>query len=108
MSRPFSEPDVFSAIADPTRRAILTSLLRGEKSVAELARPFDMSLPAVSQHLRVLRSTDLVIERRSGRQLIYRVNAKSLEPVAKWLCQYEKFWKSRLRSLKRHLDEEEI
>lgn len=105
MSRPLSQPDAFTAIADPTRRAILTSLLGGDKSVGELAQPFDISLPAVSQHLRILRQSGLVTQTLVGRSRRYKLNPDALKPIASWVKQYEQFWKSKLRSLERHLEE---
>lgn len=77
--------DVFKAIADPTRRAMLHRLRGGEMTVTELARPFRMSLPAISQHLRVLRDVRLVRSRRVGRQRRYRADPRPLRAVAKWM-----------------------
>ena len=105
MSRPFSEPDVFSAIADSTRRAILLSLAEGEKPVNELARPFRMSLPAVSRHLKVLRTTGLVNQTKVGCSQVYRINPEALKPVARWIAQYERFWRARLDALDGELEE---
>jgi DNA-binding transcriptional ArsR family regulator len=106
MSRPFSKPDVFAAVADPTRRAILSSLASGEKLVNELARPFDMTLPAVSQHLRILRESGLVTQKRCGRARLYKLNPEALRPIARWIQEYERFWKSKLKSLGKHLKEQ--
>jgi DNA-binding transcriptional ArsR family regulator len=105
MSRPFSQPDVFAAIADPTRRAILNSLVGGERSVSELAKPFDITLPAVSQHLKILRQTGLVTQTQSGRSRLYKLNPRALAPIVSWIEQYERFWRSKLKSLDRHLKE---
>lgn len=96
--------DVFSAIAHPVRRAMLDRLRRGEQPVAALAAPFDMTLPAVSQQLRVLRRAGLVRERRDGRQRFYRLNPEPLKDVRDWMRRYERFWSRRLRDLGTYLD----
>ena len=72
--------------------------------VMALAESFRMTLPAVSQHLKVLRETGLVTETRQGRQRVYRLNATPLSEVADWLSHYERFWKSRLAKLRAHLE----
>jgi DNA-binding transcriptional ArsR family regulator len=97
--------DVFRALADPTRRALLDRLRDEEQPVLALASDFAMSLPAVSQHLKVLRAAGLVAERREGRQRVYRLQAEALREVAEWLAHYERFWNSRLQRLGRHLRE---
>ena len=81
---------VFQAVADPTRRAILDLLARGERSAGELVDPFPISQPAVSQHLRVLREADLVAERREGRRRVYRLNPAGLREVYDWAAHYER------------------
>jgi DNA-binding transcriptional ArsR family regulator len=96
--------DVFLAIAHPVRRALLDRLRRGEQPVLALAAPFDMTLPAVSQQLRVLRRADLVRERRDGRQRYYRLNPEPLREVREWMRTYEKFWTRKLRGLGAYLD----
>ena len=80
--------DVFRAVADPTRRAMLDLLLTGDRSVRELARPFRMSQPAISQHLRVLREAGLVRARQVGRQRLYRINPRPLEALYEWAARY--------------------
>ena len=80
---------VFRALADPTRRAILKRLCAGERSAGELARPFRISQPAVSQHLRVLRRFNLVRQRRVGMQRYYRLNPGPLRRVAEWLSAFK-------------------
>ena len=75
---------VFRAVADPTRRRILERLRGGERSVTDLASPFRMSQPAVSQHLRVLRAAGLVRERRQGRRRFYRLYSKPLRDLSRW------------------------
>jgi DNA-binding transcriptional ArsR family regulator len=91
---------VFKAIADPTRREILR-LLRGEElTVGRLAANFRTSRPAISKHLRLLRSAGLVSTRKQGAASLCRLNAKPLEAVDKWLREYQAFWKQNLRNLK--------
>jgi DNA-binding transcriptional ArsR family regulator len=97
--------DVFRAISDPTRRALLDRLRAKELSVAELAAPFRMTQPAISQHLRVLREADLVRPQRVGRQQVYRLNARPLRQVRDWAAHYERFWERKLGALGKYLDE---
>lgn len=78
----------FAALADPTRRAILGRLLRGARTVTELAEPFDMSLPAISKHLQVLERSGLVKRSRDAQRRPCRLNAKPLGPAASWLASY--------------------
>jgi DNA-binding transcriptional ArsR family regulator len=100
MARPPTAEDVFRAIADPTRRALLDSLRTGgEQSVGDLAAPFRLTLPGLSRHLRVLRDGGLVTERRQGRHRFYRLNAAPLRSVAGWVAEYEAFWDTRLDAL---------
>ena len=99
--------DVFLAIAHPVRRALLDRLRRGEQPVLALAEPFDMTLPAVSQQLRVLRRAGLVRERREGRQRYYRLNPEPLKEVREWMRMYEKFWTRKFRGLGEYLDTHE-
>jgi DNA-binding transcriptional ArsR family regulator len=94
---------VFRAVADPTRRAILDSLANNEESVLNLAASFDMTLPAVSQHLRVLQDAHLITPRRDGRKIFYRLNPDPLSEVARWIHPYERFWRKRLVALGKHL-----
>lgn len=82
----------FAALADPTRRAILAKLSKGERSVTELAQPFDMSLPAVSKHLKVLERAGLIARGRDAQYRPCRLNPKPLQEVANWVEQYAKFW----------------
>jgi DNA-binding transcriptional ArsR family regulator len=96
--------DVFQAIANPGRRAILDRLRDGEQPVTALAEPFDMSLPAVSQQLRILRRAGLVRERRLGRQRLYRLNPEPLKDVRNWVRVYEKFWTQKMKNLGDYLD----
>lgn len=95
---------VFRAIADPTRREIL-SLLRGRQhTVGEIARNFSMSRPAVSKHLRLLRSAGLVVSRREGTTSRCRLNAKPLRAVDDWLRDYESFWAEAMQNLKSYVE----
>jgi DNA-binding transcriptional ArsR family regulator len=101
-------PGVFRAIADPTRRAMLDRLLAGECAAGELsgcARP-RMSQPALSQHLAVLRATDLVAQRRDGRRRLYRLNPEPLREIHDWIEHYRRFWDVRFEALGRYLDQE--
>ena len=79
-----AQTDVFRAIADPTRRALLDLLRTGDRTVNELAEPFDMSRPAISQHLRLLLEARLVAVRKEGRQRRYRLNGTAISRVARW------------------------
>lgn len=89
----------FAALADPTRRAILARLVSGECSVSALAEPFDMSLPAVSKHLRVLEKAGLVARRREAQFHHCRVDARHLKAVADWTEHYRHLWEGRLDRL---------
>jgi DNA-binding transcriptional ArsR family regulator len=82
----------FSALADPTRRAILARLISGETSVTELAEPFAMSLPAISKHLKVLERAGLIVQGRQAQWRPCRLKAKPLREVADWVEQYRQFW----------------
>ncbi len=96
--------DVYQAIADPTRRQILDLLGDAELPVNDLAAPFAMSRPAISQHLRVLREAGLVTDRKRGRQRLYRLQAEPLREVEAWLGHYRRFWHGRLRALSEYLE----
>src|SRR5215475_4712649 len=89
----------FSALADPTRRAILGRLARGEKSVTDLAKPFKMSLPAVSKHLKVLEKAGLIERGREAQWRPCRLKPRPLKGAADWLEQYRQFWEARLDRL---------
>src|SRR5438105_2310537 len=82
----------FSALADPTRRAIIQRLTRGEATVLELARPFEMSLPAISKHLKVLERAGLVSRGRDAQRRPVRLEAVPLKEVARWIEKYRRFW----------------
>jgi DNA-binding transcriptional ArsR family regulator len=97
--------DVFRAIADPTRRAILDRLRAGPAPVNALAADFRQSRPAISKHLRVLREARLVAEQKSGRERVYELQSRPLQQVAGWLEGYRAFWQVSLTNLKRYLEE---
>lgn len=95
--------DVFKALADPTRRAVLERLSRGPASTTDLARPFAMALPSFSQHLRVLERCGLVRSRKRGRVRTYRLAPRRLEAVEHWLDRQRATWERRLDQLDEHL-----
>jgi DNA-binding transcriptional ArsR family regulator len=95
----------FAALADPTRRAILARLASGTASVMELARPFDMSQPAISKHLKVLERAGLVTRGRDAQRRPRRLEAKPLAEATDWLEHYRRFWESRFEQLDAVLDE---
>jgi len=94
----------FAALADPTRRRILAHLARGDRRVTDLARPHDMSLPAVSKHLRVLENAGLLRRRRHGRVHEMQLNAEPLKKAAQWGEEYRKFWEGSLDRLAAYLE----
>jgi DNA-binding transcriptional ArsR family regulator len=95
----------FSALADPTRRAILARLVSGEASVTELAEPFDMSLPAVSKHLKVLERAGLIARSRDAQWRRCRLDAAPLQGISDWLDDYREFWEQRFDRLEAYLAE---
>ena len=95
----------FAAISDPTRRAILARLASGEASVTELAMPFDMTLPAVSKHLKVLETAGLISRGREAQWRPARLEAGRLREAAKWMEPYRIFWEQSLDRLDEHLRE---
>lgn len=107
MSRHDAAADVFTAIADPTRRTILRLLGSGEQPVMALAEQFEVSLSAISQHIRILREAGLVTVRKAGRERVYRLNPAALKPVADWIAFYEPFWNDKLTALETYLAEQE-
>lgn len=96
--------DVFSALADPTRRAILARLAKGETTVGDLAEPFDMSLPAVSKHLSVLESAGLIEREKQGRLRRCQLNAAPMKDASDWISHYSQFWEASFDSLARYLE----
>lgn len=99
--------DVFQALADPTRRAILGLLRQGSQPVGTIARDFPVSRPAISRHLRILREAELVSEIKVGRNRLYELNAAALKSVDDWLAHYRHMWQHQLRNLKRYIEEKE-
>ena len=95
----------FAALADPTRRAILAKLASGECSVTELAEPFEMSMPAVSKHLRVLERAGLIARGRAAQWRPCSINAAPLKEVAQWTERYRKFWEGKFDNLELYLEE---
>lgn len=95
---------VFSALGDPTRRAILARLALGEASVGDLAAPHEMSLPAVSKHLRVLETAGLVRKEKDGRVVRCRLDAAPLRDAAAWIAEYRRFWEAQFDALAGYLD----
>ncbi len=95
----------FAALADPTRRAILARLALGESSVSELAEPFEISLPAVSKHLKVLERAGLIVRSREAQWRPCRIDAAPLREVADWVDRYRRFWEARLDRLDAYLRE---
>jgi DNA-binding transcriptional ArsR family regulator len=96
---------VFAALADPTRRAILARLAAGETSVTELAKPFEISPPAVTKHLKVLQRAGLITQGRQAQWRPCRLEAQPLRDVADWVEQYRQFWDERLDRLEDYLHE---
>jgi DNA-binding transcriptional ArsR family regulator len=94
----------FAALSDATRRGILARLASGEASVTELAKPYDISLPAVSKHLRVLESAGLVARSKDGRVHRCRLEAAPMKSAADWIAHYRQFWEAQLDSLQRYLE----
>jgi DNA-binding transcriptional ArsR family regulator len=99
------EAEVFRALADPTRRAVFEQLARGEAAVKSLTARFDVSQPAISQHLAALKRAGLVSERREGRLAYYRGRPAGLRPLVDWIAHYQAFWADRLARLQNLLEE---
>ncbi|WP_238327453.1 ArsR/SmtB family transcription factor [Paenibacillus gorillae] len=96
--------DVFHVLSDPTRREILKQLAAGEMTVMNLAKPFDMSLPAISKHLKVLEKAGLVSVRKEGTFRYYYLNPGTVDSAFEWLMELRNFWTSQLTSLENFLD----
>jgi DNA-binding transcriptional ArsR family regulator len=96
---------VFGALADPTRRAILARLASGEATVTELAQPFEISLPAISRHLKVLERAGLIARGREAQWRPRTLQAEPLKEAVEWLEQYRRFWEESLDRLAKHLAE---
>jgi DNA-binding transcriptional ArsR family regulator len=95
----------FSALADPTRRSILARLTSGETSVTELAEPFQMTLPAISKHLKVLERAGLIVRTREAQWRPCRLQAQPLKDAARWLANYRRFWEQSFDRLDDYLQE---
>jgi DNA-binding transcriptional ArsR family regulator len=104
MARARAHADVYHAIADPTRRAILDRLRAGPTPAGALSADFRQSRPAISKHLRVLRQARLVSEQRSGRERIYRLEPDPLRQVVGWIEGYRAMWQTNLANLKSYLE----
>src|SRR5512139_1001075 len=99
-----AEDKIFQALADPSRRAIFESLTQGESSVKDLTARFDISQPAVSQHLAHLKDAGLVNGRREGRCVFYRVEPGGMKPLIDWIAHYRAFWTEHVDRLERLLE----
>ncbi|MEH2243474.1 ArsR/SmtB family transcription factor [Nostoc sp.] len=99
---------IFAALADPTRRAILAHLAKGEASVTELAKPFEMSLPAISKHLKVLERAGLITRSRKAQWRPCQIETQPLKDAADWIEQYRQFWEESLDRLDDYLHELQI
>jgi len=98
---------VFGALADPTRRAVLARLKRGERSIGELAEPFAMSLPGFMKHLRILEDAGLIVRSKSGRVVSCQLKGGALKAAIDWLERHEEFWNTRLDRLDAFLENKE-
>ncbi|HJR87564.1 MAG TPA: metalloregulator ArsR/SmtB family transcription factor [Acidimicrobiia bacterium] len=105
MARAATTTDAFNAVAEPRRREILDILAGGERPVTDLVVELGLAQPHVSKHLRVLREVGLVEVREEGRQRVYRLNGRPLQPIHDWVRQYERIWNERFDSLDELLDE---
>src|SRR6478672_1142063 len=103
---PAAQDAAFSALADPTRRAVLDLLRAGTRPAGDIARAFTVSRPAISKHLSILRRAHLVEERREGRHRLYQLNPEPLREVDTWLDQYRQFWAASLSNLKAFVEAE--
>ena len=99
-----AQDKIFQALADPSRRAIFESVTRGEAAVKDLTARFDISQPAVSQHLAALKDAGLVNGRREGRNVYYSIDPRGLEPLVDWIAHYRAFWMERVDRLERLLE----
>ncbi|HEX7157746.1 MAG TPA: metalloregulator ArsR/SmtB family transcription factor [Edaphobacter sp.] len=97
---------VFHALADETRRSILRDVSAGEKTVSEVAKPYAMSLAAVSKHLNVLEEAELIARQRRGSFQIVRLKANGMRPAEEWLAFYERFWNEQIDALQSYLEGE--
>lgn len=100
MPRATTSSDVFNAVAEPQRRAILTFLAADERPVGDIVDALDLAQPSVSKHLRVLRDVGLVRTRRDGRRVFYRTNAAAIRPLHEWAGTFERLWRHQLTRVK--------
>jgi len=100
-----AENIIFQALADPSRRAIFESLTRGEAAVKDLTARFEISQPAISQHLATLKNAGLVKARQEGRSVYYRVRPRGMKPLIDWIAHYRAFWTEHIDRLEQLLDE---
>jgi DNA-binding transcriptional ArsR family regulator len=98
----------FGALADPTRRAILSRLVEGDRSVTELAKPFEMSQPAISKHLKVLERAGLISRSRSAQSRPCRLNPEPLKEADQWIEEYRKFWEASFDRLGEYLKQMQL
>ena len=101
----FPLDSIFSSLADPTRRDILARVAQAELTVSEIAMPYDMSLAAVSKHLKILERAKLVVKRKRGKEQLVTMNAQGLADANQYLQQYKQLWEQRLDSLDEYLKE---
>src|SRR5262245_6988490 len=104
LSAAAAEDRIFNALADPSRRAIFVALTSGEAAVKDLTAQFDISQPAVSQHLATLKEAGLVNARREGRCVYYRVEPRGMKPLIDWIAHYRAFWTEHVARLERLLE----
>jgi len=97
---------IFGALADETRRSIITALIAGSKTINELAKPFEMSLPAILKHLKVLERASLIIRRKEGRVNHVELAPQAMTEVNEWIATYEAYWNDRFDALESYLSEE--
>ncbi|MDP2287192.1 MAG: metalloregulator ArsR/SmtB family transcription factor [Actinomycetota bacterium] len=105
MARAATTSDVFNAIAEPQRRQILALLRTGERPVTELALELGLTQPGASKHLRVLKEVGLVHDRKAGKQRLYGLNARGMQPVHEWTGGFEQFWNESLDQLDAYVQE---
>jgi DNA-binding transcriptional ArsR family regulator len=104
MPRAPTNSDIFNAVAEPRRRAILDFLASKERPVGEIVSAVELAQPSVSKHLRVLREVGLVRTRREGRQVLYRTNADAVRPLYEWAGRFERYWRGHLSRIKRRAE----
>jgi DNA-binding transcriptional ArsR family regulator len=106
MARAATSSDVFNAVAEPQRRAILEFIAADERSVSEIVDALELAQPSISKHLRVLRDVGLVRPRRDGKRILYRTNATALRPLHEWAGFFERFWRNQLNQIKERAERE--